>query len=376
MASLTIPSVERYVPALDGIRAFAVLVVIVAHLGLDNIVPGGFGVTTFFWVSGFLITGQLIAEIGRKGRIDLPRFYLRRFIRLMPAAAVYIVIAGVAFILAGGSISTLGWLAAFFYGVNYYELFVGYTWLPPEIPNPLTHLWSLSVEEHYYILWPIALIALRRHRAEIATLLALCLVIVAWRFWLFHTCYIGQQPGPPGGVCGEVVFYRLYEATDTRLDSIAWGAVFALLAASSWRNTLQAVVGSRIVQAVALAVLTTTFLIRSPEFREVWRYSLQGIALCVLIPAACGSQTPVRWVLERRVFVLIGRLSYSLYLWSWGAIAFTSWISPVHNAAWVARAIVVTVLGAAFSYYAIERPMVALRRQAGSHATAELAKAG
>jgi peptidoglycan/LPS O-acetylase OafA/YrhL len=372
---LVIPSVERYVPALDGMRAGAVLMVILAHFGLERFIPGGFGVTAFFWISGFLITGQLVAELDRSGRVDFTRFYIRRFLRLMPAAFVYITIAGIAFTLAGGTLTLVGWLAAFFYGANYYDIFIEYRSLPSGAFNPLGHLWSLAVEEHYYIFWPLLLAMLHRRRAALKVLVGLCVAVVLWRLFLFQACYIGQEPGPAGGICGQFVAYRNYKGTDTRLDSIAWGALVAMLAASTWRVQLAQLLGSRAVQIVALGALLLTFMIRNNEFREVWRYSIQGIALSVLIPAVIGTQSPLRTLLELPLFVWIGRLSYSLYLWHWGSVTFADWAFPAHDFAWLACAVGVTCLGAGFSYYAIERPMIGLRRRAGSHVTAQPTRA-
>lgn len=371
MGQKIVPNVESYVPALDGIRAASVLTVILAHFGLDVVLPGGFGVTMFFWISGFLITGQLLGELRRKGRVDFPQFYLRRLLRLIPAAFAYIIIAGTVFTLAGGVITLAGWLAALFYGANYYDLFVGYTWLTDIVPNPLTHLWSLAVEEHYYLLWPGALVLLIHRRAAGWFLVGLCVAILAWRFGLYQACYVGNAPGPEGGVCGHLVQYRLYKSTDTRLDSIAWGALVAVLAASSWTGSLERLLASRWVQAAALAIFLSTFLIRGEQFREVWRYSLQPITLCVLIPVVCGTPNIARRILEYPACVYVGRLSYSLYLWHWGAFCLAEATSPTHSVRWVLTAALCTVLGAVISYYAVERPMIALRRRAGSHAKAE-----
>jgi peptidoglycan/LPS O-acetylase OafA/YrhL len=268
----------------------------------------------------------------------------------------------------GGSMPALAWLSAILYGANYFDLYVMFAPLPSGVPSPLTHLWSLAVEEHFYILWPICLVALQRRGWVAATLAGLCLAILAWRSGLYHLCFIGDAPGPSGGVCGERVEYRLYKATDTRLDSIAWGALIAALAAGRARSLLEHVLASRLVQGLALAVLMTGFVYRNTEFREVWRYSLQGLSLCVLIPAVSGADSLVRRLFEHDVIVWVGRLSYSLYLWHWAGVSFADWAEPGHGTAWVIRATCLTITGALISYYAIERPMIALRRRAGSHA--------
>ena len=371
MTARTLPDISRHVPALDGMRAGAVLLVILSHFGLDNIIPGGFGVTVFFWISGFLITTQLTNELEQTQRIDYLRFYQRRVLRLMPAAIVYTTIAGVTFVLAGGAITPGGWLAAYFYGVNYYDLFIGYPPLASGVENPLTHLWSLAVEEHYYIIWPLALAILYRHRWAVRAVLAVCVIVLLWRVQMFQSCFTT----PPEPSAGPMVCYRIYKGTDTRLDSIAWGALVAVLAASSWRAQLERLLGSNLLRGLSMMVVLLSFLLRGTEFREVWRYSLQGIALSVAIPMACCAATPLRRLLEMPVLVLIGRLSYSLYLWHWGALCFATWMAPDDLAAKVMWATGVTVGGALFSYYGVERPMIAFRRRVGSQASAGLVPA-
>jgi len=371
MLDSILPDTRRYVPSLDGLRAGAVMLVILSHFGLDSVVPGGFGVTAFFWISGYLLTGQMLAEITRTGGLDFGRFYLRRVLRLMPAALVYIVLAGVGFVVIGGQMTPLAWFSAIFYGANYYDLYVMFPPLASGVQSPLTHLWSLAVEEHFYIIWPVVLLALYRRRWAGPALLAVCVVELVWRWYLYDACFDGQVAGPPGGICGMRVQYRLYKATDTRLDSIAFGALMAVAAASDWRAAIERLISSRLAQALALAVLLGGFIDRDNQFREVLRYSLQSLSLCVLIPAACGQDSLIRRLLEMPLVVLTGRLSYSLYLWHWAAVSFADWAEPHYGIAWLIRATCLTLVGGLISYYAVELPMVSLRRRAGSHAVAD-----
>src|SRR5438093_9762210 len=96
---------RKYVPSLDGLRAVSILMVVVSHLDYEKVIPGAFGVTLFFFISGLLITDQLVAELRRTDTIDLPRFYLRRFLRLMPAGLAYLAVAGLVFVAVGGVIT-------------------------------------------------------------------------------------------------------------------------------------------------------------------------------------------------------------------------------------------------------------------------------
>src|SRR5262245_57565060 len=141
------------VPSLDGIRAISVLLVVLAHSGFDA-VPGGLGVTIFFFLSGYLITTLMLAEYERSGRISIPMFYARRMLRLMPPLLITLALAyGLTYFGAlPGGITAAGLAAQLLYFANYYSLFVdpGGT-----IPNGTGILWSLAVEEHFYIVYPL-----------------------------------------------------------------------------------------------------------------------------------------------------------------------------------------------------------------------------
>jgi len=353
----TLP-LPAYLPALDGLRALAILVVIASHCGLDHLIPGAFGVTLFFFLSGFLITRQLLAT---HGKIDFARFYLRRALRLMPAATAYILLAGAAFIAIGGHIALPAFLAALFHGSNFYDLVIGYHSPFPAIRHPFNILWSLAIEEHFYLLWP-ALIALIPHRrALFATLLAICGATLLWRLTLFDLCFI---PGAPA-FCGSLnpnplfTYNRLYIATDTRLDSLAYGAALAVAATKSASNP-RALVG--------LTLLALSFAFSHPLARYVFRPAIQGIGLSLLFPALLTHGRAAQ-ILAHKIPVFIGRLSYSLYLWHWGAMMLADALAPPRfHPAWLATTLTLTALFALASYYIIERPLLRLRRHFGSHA--------
>jgi peptidoglycan/LPS O-acetylase OafA/YrhL len=368
---------NAYLPALDGLRAVSILLVVLSHLGLDHVVPGAFGVTLFFFISGFLITRQLAGGLARQGRIDFAGFYLRRALRLMPAGLAYVGAAGGVYAAVGGRITAAGWLAAIFYGANYYDLWVGYHSTLAEVRHPFNILWSLAIEEHFYALWPACLLLVGIGRRAAWWVLALCVAVLVWRVWLWGVCFspglpvLGTPAGGGAGVCGPVNpnplwrYNRLYLATDTRVDSIAWGAILALAPA-----------GLRGRPVVGVLLLGLSFAFGGPFARHVVRPSLQGVALLALVPWVMGGAGPMGGaaVVQRALCSggarWLGRLSYSLYLWHWGALGVADYVFPAGGVRWVLVAAPLSLGLAMASYTCIERPMLRLRRRFGSHVPA------
>ena len=297
---------SRTIPTLNGIRAISVLIVIVAHAGYGWIIPGGLGVTIFFFLSGYLITTLLLHEYESAGTINVKEFYLRRFFRLFPpffltlAIAYGLVAAG----LLPGGISFGGVLAQIFYFANYYAILFDTQYL---IPSGTIIFWSLAVEEHFYIFYPIILLALLSFglsRRMIGIVFSgICVIVLAWRIHLV------AQPG--------FVEARTYFATDTRIDSIIFGALLAL-----WSNPFdRADGGSRMnlrqwgwVLASG-GLLAFTLLYRDDAFRETYRYTLQGIALYPLFYFSIRYHGNLIFrPLNSAILSRIGVWSYSIYL--------------------------------------------------------------
>src|ERR1700691_1864794 len=120
----SLPASSSYEPALDGLRAVSILFVVLSHAGLMGIMPANFGVTIFFFISGFLISRLLLAEYGRRGHISLGRFYMRRFLRLMPALILYVAVAGAIFSILGYTLLPAQYASALFYWANYYGIYL------------------------------------------------------------------------------------------------------------------------------------------------------------------------------------------------------------------------------------------------------------
>jgi peptidoglycan/LPS O-acetylase OafA/YrhL len=297
---------SQVIPSLDGIRAISVLIVVLGHSGLEALVPGGFGVTIFFFLSGYLISTLMLTEHQRTGAINVLNFYARRVFRLMPPLIVSLAIAyGLTYSgwLSGG-ITSKGLAAQLLYFANYYGLFFdpGNT-----IPDGTGILWSLAVEEHFYIFYPLLMTlllgsALRLRRIG-ALLGIVCLVVLAWRFHLV------QSPG--------FVPDRTYYASDTRIDSIAYGCILALV--MNPMRQPQRPGAMSLAQwgllATAAGALLLTLLYRDPTFRETARYSIQGLALMPIFYFAVQfSDNPLFRHLNSPWVITLGTYSYTIYL--------------------------------------------------------------
>jgi peptidoglycan/LPS O-acetylase OafA/YrhL len=296
------------IPSLDGLRAVSILIVLVSHAGYGSIVPGGLGVTIFFFLSGYLITTLLMEENGRTGRIDIGKFYLRRAFRLFPPLVVTLVVAYslVMLGLLDGGISWAGVLAQLLYFANYYGLFYdpGNT-----TPDGTGILWSLAVEEHFYMIYPAVLaglLALGLSWRRIVVVLAMvCLAVLAWRMYLAGLPNFAAE--------------RTYYSSDTRVDSIVFGCLLALAANPRYEkpgtsNPFRQPVSSTLLAAAAI-VLLATIAWRDGYFRETFRYSLQGLALMPVFYFAIKYAAHFPFTLLSHPWVArIGVYSYAIYL--------------------------------------------------------------
>jgi|APMI01.1.fsa_nt_gi peptidoglycan/LPS O-acetylase OafA/YrhL len=341
------------VPALDGMRAVSVLLVMAAHSGLQNLVPGGFGVTMFFFISGFLITTLMLRETREDGRVNVAAFYARRVVRLYPPLLAYLlVVVAVRWLLLSERVDPIGLAGALFYGGNYLVALA-----PDRIESLGSHLWSLAVEEHFYLFYPLVFVWLQRSGRPLALLMALCALALAAR-----VAYV---------LVGVPASYVMV-ATETRFDSILYGALLAFASARpELRRRLSDCAGPATLASGA-ALLVGSLLIRDPLFRETARYSVQGVALLAIFTAllfAPGRSVIVQ-ALDSRAARWIGALSYSLYLWHGAAFVAAHYAldgrapaGAVVALGWIAA--FVTAWGA---YTMIEKPLFALRRRLGSHA--------
>jgi peptidoglycan/LPS O-acetylase OafA/YrhL len=249
-----------YMPALDGLRAISISLVVISHWGhgLDRIFPGLFGVVIFFVISGFLITRQLAQELAHSGTLNLRAFYRRRFFRLAPALLLYLTIFLPVLLALGAIMTPIQIAAGVFYFANYYHLFIGY-W--PLSPMPI--LWSLSVEEHFYLLFPLCLLGFSRNVKTILPWLCVALIgVFLWRVKLYSGC----STDPAWWACGWPGIIRVY-GTDAIFDCILYGCITAL-ALHYFPARVRSLFINRAAFSVALLGVFASLVIRNPAFRE------------------------------------------------------------------------------------------------------------
>jgi len=331
----------KYNSALDGIRAIAILMVMGFHAMVPRTWGGYLGVDVFFVLSGFLITSLLLAETSRTGTINLKKFYTRRFARLTPPLIAMLLIY---LLLARFAWPEILWrtdlrdaLAALFYFADYTNAFWGF-------PVNLRHTWSLSVEEHFYIVWPtivLLLLKLRTFKQRLLTLGVLYFVFTLWRVaWELLS----------GGHSYDLTYYRF----DTRLSGLLIGALLAFLFHTDRERVLE-----KYVRPMALLPFIVLFLF-------VWRFTpgstvamtigitvVEAVSI-ILIYCSMRLQSGLSFrLLSNPVTVFIGRMSYGLYLWHYPIFHFM-W----DRYKWYETLLVgggAALLLAVLSYYTIER---------------------
>lgn len=342
----------RHIPSLDGIRAISFMLVFVAHAGLERVVPGGLGVTIFFFLSGFLITTLMRSEFENNGCVNFRHFWLRRALRILPPFYLVLLAATLAAtaLYPPGTLSRPAVAAQAMHVANYRTIFHGFDGLAPGTGV----YWSLAVEEHFYLLFPWLYVAMQKWRLppsrQAWLLWGLCAAVLAWRCMLV----LGMH----------AVADRTYMATDTRVDSILFGCALAV-----WNNPVLDESQPRpdlwkyFIVPAAFVALLLCIVYRGAAFRETWRYTIQGVALTFIFIAAVRFH---RWPLFRflnfKPVAFVGVLSYSLYLIHQVLLSAVETLVPqVHPLARSAIALAAAVGLAWIIYLYIEKPCARLR---------------
>ncbi|MCL8209355.1 MAG: acetyltransferase [Actinomycetia bacterium] len=341
-----------YLAGLDGLRALAVLAVIAYHL---HWLPGGLlGVGVFFTLSGYLITDLLVAEWDARGTIRLRVFWLRRARRLLPAlGCLLLVVVGGSLVAEPGRLPGLAGqvVAAALYVSNWWDIFQRVPYFARfGPPSPLGHLWSLAVEEQFYLVWPLLLILGLRRVPQRCWLAAGTLGLAALSAGVMAWLYVpGANPD------------RVYYGTDTRAFSLLIGAALALV----WPSARRAAARPRHAGHLAgtLGLLVMVALMAGTNAYQPWMYPygmvLLAVATAVAIAALVDPRTVWARVLGCRPLRWIGVRSYGIYLWHYPVIVLTTPLVAQEDPAGprAALQIAATLVLAAASWRWIEDPI-------------------
>lgn len=309
----------RYMPGLDGLRAIAVLGIIIYHLNKQWLTGGFLGVDTFFVISGYLITSLLLKEYDGTGIIKLKSFWIRRLKRLLPAVIVLLMVVGTAtLLLKSDNIIRVKHdiIAAIFYVSNWWYIAKDVNYFEQFSFMPLKHLWSLAIEEQFYIFFPVILVTLlltikKRYK-------------IGFIFWGVSIISLGLMMFIYS-INGD--HSRVYFGTDTRLQTLLLGVILAFL----WppfklKNDPPKVVKYVIdsIGSLSFIVLILLFFIINDETNWIYDggFYLISILTLFIIASVVHPSTWIAKIFSNPVLVFIGKRSYSLYLWHFAVISF------------------------------------------------------
>lgn len=346
------------VPGLDGLRALSIVLVFTEHVALAAGVHGdslghkvignigALGVDVFFAISGFLITLLLLREYRKSSTISLKGFYARRFLRLMPAAMVYLVTVAIIQWSGGLQMTTRNWVHAVTYTVNF----------DARPAWEVGHLWSLSIEEHFYLCWPVAMFLLPRR-------------------WLPHVL-LGWLVAAPAARMAVVAvvphgFERFELWTFFRVDCIAAGCLLALLSQQERFRRATHVGGGvrRVLLAATVAAMLAGFVtsFKIGVYSDVLDQTVRAVCVAALIWLTINGSGGVWFrLLESKPLVVVGILSYSLYLWQQLFLTHPQKMS-VALAHRLPYAVLFAVAAAVASYVLVEKPFLSLKERFARH---------
>ncbi|WP_223357860.1 acyltransferase family protein [Leifsonia sp. ZF2019] len=349
---------------LDGLRAFAVAVVLVYHL-FPGVLPGGFiGVDVFFVISGFLITSLLVRERSATGRIDLRRFWIRRARRLLPAIALLVVVCSPVALAIGGDV-LVGLprqiLGALTFSANWLSIAADASYFAQGAPELFRNLWSLAVEEQFYLVWPLVLLALALLRPWWARLSLILAAAVASAVWMGVLYTPGDDPT------------RVYFGSDTHSFGLALGAALAILVARMRPVDLDA--GETALQAFArrwlppLGALSVLGLVvcayaMTSDAAFTYRGGLPIVSLlsAIALWAAIVPRSSLGRTLDLAPLRFVGARSYGLYLWHWPVFVLACAFVPDEHEPVAALlvgtgSLAVSAAAALLSYRYLEQPI-------------------
>ena len=354
---------SKYLPSIDSLRALAVLAVIIYHVDV-NYLPGGFlGVDLFFVLSGYLISSLIIKEFRKTGTVNLYNFYIRRARRLLPAVYFMITVGLVVMVLFNEVLLRKSHLDAIFgyiYSSNWWYIFHKLDYFDSfGAQSPFKHLWSLAIEEQFYMIFPLLFLLVNRKKKSkdgtyklnknfLYVVLGLILVSLIAHILLFDINNIS----------------RIYFGTDTRAFSLLVGVVGAILYPMERLHakiTPQQNMLYSVVSLVSIATLITVMIYTSEYNTLLYRggFLLVAILGLIVIISSGKQHTLMSRLLSFKPVVFIGKISYSLYLWHFPVLVLTTPVSEIGNPNifFVILRIVLTFAVAIVSYVFVETPI-------------------
>ncbi len=336
----------------EGLRAVAILAVLLCHAGIPVFAGGYVGVDVFFVISGFLITGLLLRELRRHGRISLAGFYARRARRLLPLTALLLGTVAVASLLLLSPLRALevagDIVSSALYTANWHFAAQSVDYFAQDVePSPVLHLWSLAIEEQFYLAWPALLLGAtwyqRRRGRRLDRALWLALALVFALSLGFGIAFTSDEPA------------AAYFSTFGRAWELALGGCLALLGAVRLPRLGAAALGWAGLAAIVYAALAFDATTPFPGVAAL--VPTVGAAALILAGSAAAERGSPAGPLSLRPVRYVGRISYSWYLWHWPALVFAAFVwgplSPLAGVAVVLASLLPTVLG----HHLVEEPV-------------------
>jgi peptidoglycan/LPS O-acetylase OafA/YrhL len=354
---------STYIPTLDGWRALSIVLVIMHHTQVSCGLPflgallravsnfGEVGVELFFGISGLLICSRLLDEEATHGQISIKSFYVRRFFRILPAAFFYLTVVAILALFDFIPLRAIDWFGALLFFRNYVMLFEYLHHSPLALHWYTGHFWSLSMEEHFYLVLPAVLVAFRRSRLWV--LGGLALAVALWRSVLAHLAHRD---------------YQFNFRTDTHVDALLIPAMIALALYPVLHNRAAA----RYIPAWSSSLLIV-LEIGLLTIRIPFAFTLQAVLIpLLLLSTVLHPKTILGSFLEFKPVRWIGWISYSLYLWQQLFFGVNFAGSPPRLAVLRENPVnlIALLLCATFSYYVVEKPFVRLGHRLTSASTA------
>ncbi|EJP6627200.1 acetyltransferase [Staphylococcus pseudintermedius] len=349
------PINPRYMPGLDGVRAVAVIAIIIYHLNPQWLSGGFLGVDTFFVISGYLITSLLLTDYHNTGKIELMSFWLRRVKRLIPAVlflVMGVIVLSLIFMPTEIQKVRADSIAAIFYVSNWWYIMQNVDYFEQFAVQPLKHLWSLAIEEQFYLVFPIVLLSLLSFIRRLKSIRIIFLILLVISMIAMMVLYVPNEN-----------VARVYFGTDTRIQTLLMGVLLALVwppfqLKAKVNRQMRTLIDTAGVVGLAILFICFKFVSETNSILYYGGFFLISTVTLLVIASSVHPSGYFAKFLGNKVFTFIGSRSYSLYLWHYPIIVLIhhqfvqGQIPPL---VYVVE-ILLMVLMAEFSYKFIEQP--------------------